>query len=89
VAAMLAPWNMWLFQIVKKWEYEPCGICCRFGLKVFYMLELAYYLIGILAVGASLIAPRYAWEIRRKDSLVMLTHHVATSALLSYSYLHG
>ncbi|GAQ85769.1 LAG1 longevity assurance homolog 3 [Klebsormidium nitens] len=60
-----------------------------YGVKVFYMLELSYYLFGIYAVGASFVAPAHAWEVRRKDSLVMLTHHLATTLLLAYSYLHG
>lgn len=53
------------------------------------MLELSYYLFGIYAVGASLVAPALAWEVRRKDSAVMLTHHLATATLLAFSYLHG
>ncbi|KAH9286406.1 Ceramide synthase 5 [Echinococcus granulosus] len=44
----------------------------------YYMIELAYYVSGLIWVFV---------EVKRKDFIVMLTHHVVTVALISFSYL--
>ncbi|KAL5113014.1 Ceramide synthase 5 [Taenia crassiceps] len=44
----------------------------------YYMVELAYYVSGLIWVFL---------EVKRKDFIVMLTHHVVTVALISFSYL--
>ncbi|VDM22263.1 unnamed protein product [Hydatigera taeniaeformis] len=44
----------------------------------YYMVELAYYVSGLIWVFL---------EVKRKDFIVMLTHHVVTVALIAFSYL--
>ncbi|CDS35888.1 lag1 longevity assurance 5 [Echinococcus multilocularis] len=44
----------------------------------YYMIELAYYVSGLIWAFV---------EVKRKDFIVMLTHHVVTVALISFSYL--
>ncbi|KAL5964846.1 Ceramide synthase 5, partial [Taenia solium] len=44
----------------------------------YYMVELAYYVSGLIWVFL---------EVKRKDFIVMLTHHAVTVALISFSYL--
>lgn len=51
---------------------------CRTGLSRLYCFELAFYIssIGMLVF----------WETRRKDFVVMMTHHIATVVLIALSY---
>lgn len=54
---------------------------CRTQVEVYYNAELAFY-------GASLLM-LLVWEERRHDFLVMLTHHLVTIFLISFSYYVG
>lgn len=49
------------------------------GVEVYYTAELAFY-------GASMIMLLF-WEERRHDFPVMMTHHVVTICLISFSYI--
>lgn len=46
----------------------------------YYVMSLAFYLHALIAL---------FYETRKKDFMEMLVHHVATSILLFFSYLHG
>lgn len=45
------------------------------------MCQCGFYIYSIFAL--------IAWETRRKDFAVMMSHHVVTSALIGYSFLTG
>lgn len=47
-------------------------------MRLMYAGELAYYLATIIMLAL--------WEVPRKDSHVMMTHHVVTVVLLTFSY---
>lgn len=48
---------------------------------LFYMCQCGFYIYSIGAL--------VAWETRRKDFSVMMSHHVITSTLIGVSYLTG
>ncbi|KAL9684263.1 hypothetical protein QQ045_021698 [Rhodiola kirilowii] len=50
-------------------------------LKLFYMCQCGFYIYSIAAL--------LTWETRRKDFSVMMSHHVVTVILISYSYYLG
>jgi ceramide synthetase len=50
-------------------------------LMLFYMCQCGFYVYSIGAL--------VAWETRRKDFAVMMSHHVITSTLIGVSYLTG
>jgi len=54
---------------------------CRFQLKLFYTLQCGFYIYSVAAL--------LYWETRRKDFNVMMTHHIVTIGLISYSYIGG
>lgn len=51
----------------------------RIPLKLFYMCQCGFYTYSIAAL--------VTWETRRKDFSVMMSHHVVTVILISYSYV--
>uniref|UniRef100_A0A0E0KBM0 TLC domain-containing protein n=1 Tax=Oryza punctata TaxID=4537 RepID=A0A0E0KBM0_ORYPU len=51
------------------------------SLMLFYMCQCGFYIYSIFAL--------VAWETRRKDFAVMMSHHVVTSVLIGYAYLTG
>lgn len=53
----------------------------KFPLKIFYMCQCGFYMYSIAAL--------VAWETRRKDFAVMMSHHVITVFLISFSYITG
>lgn len=52
---------------------------CSFSLMLFYMCQCGFY---VYSIGALI-----AWETRRKDFSVMMSHHIVTTILITYSYL--
>ncbi|CAH2053323.1 unnamed protein product, partial [Thlaspi arvense] len=48
-------------------------------IKLYYMCQCGFYMYGVAAL--------LAWETRRKDFAVMMSHHVITIILIGYSYL--
>ncbi|VVB00729.1 unnamed protein product [Arabis nemorensis] len=53
----------------------------RSSLKLFYMCQCGFYVYGVAAL--------LAWETRRKDFAVMISHHIITIILIESSYLVG
>ncbi|XP_010107940.2 LAG1 longevity assurance homolog 2 [Morus notabilis] len=51
----------------------------KLPLKLFYMCQCGFYIYSIAAL--------LAWETRRKDFAVMMSHHIITVILIGYSYL--
>ncbi|KAI8554486.1 hypothetical protein RHMOL_Rhmol05G0103200 [Rhododendron molle] len=51
----------------------------KIPLKLFYMCQCGFYTYSIAAL--------LTWETRRKDFSVMMSHHVVTVILISYSYV--
>ncbi|PSS02713.1 LAG1 longevity assurance like [Actinidia chinensis var. chinensis] len=51
----------------------------KLPLKLFYMCQCGFYMYSIAAL--------LTWETRRKDFSVMMSHHVVTVILISYSYI--
>ncbi|XP_058215641.1 ceramide synthase LOH2 [Rhododendron vialii] len=51
----------------------------KIPLKLFYMCQCGFYTYSIAAL--------LTWETRRKDFSVMMSHHVITVILISYSYV--
>ncbi|KAM7251733.1 hypothetical protein ACFE04_023616 [Oxalis oulophora] len=69
------PW----FTDIKLYFYGWPNQHLKFPLKVVYMCQCGFYLYSI---GALL-----AWETRRKDFAVMMSHHIITVILIGYSYI--
>lgn len=53
----------------------------KLPLRLFYMCQCGFYIYSIAAL--------LTWETRRKDFPVMMSHHVITVLLISYSYMIG
>uniref|UniRef100_A0A0D6R6F8 TLC domain-containing protein n=1 Tax=Araucaria cunninghamii TaxID=56994 RepID=A0A0D6R6F8_ARACU len=68
------PWFGDRKELFKGWPNQSL----KFPLKFFYMCQCGFY---IYSIGALLI-----WETRRKDFTIMMSHHVVTVFLISYSY---
>ena len=51
----------------------------RFPVKLYYLCQCGFYLYSIGAL--------VKWETRRKDFSVMMSHHIITVILISYSYI--
>ncbi|XP_010908537.1 ASC1-like protein 3 isoform X1 [Elaeis guineensis] len=69
------PWSLDTKKYFKGWpnqELKP-------SLMLFYMCQCGFY---IYSIGALI-----AWETRRKDFFIMMSHHVITSILIGYSYI--
>ncbi|KMZ61730.1 LAG1 longevity assurance-like protein [Zostera marina] len=50
-------------------------------LKQFYMWQCGFFIYSIAAL--------LTWETRRKDFSIMMSHHIVTTILITYSYLAG
>lgn len=51
----------------------------KLPLKLYYVCQCGFYLYSIVAL--------LTWETRRKDFVVMMSHHVITVILIGYSYM--
>ncbi|PIA56456.1 hypothetical protein AQUCO_00700650v1 [Aquilegia coerulea] len=51
----------------------------KLPVKLFYMCQCGFYIYSIAAL--------LTWETRRKDFSIMMSHHVVTTFLISYSYI--
>ncbi|XP_041995341.1 ceramide synthase LOH2-like [Salvia splendens] len=51
----------------------------KLSVKLIYMCQCGFYLYSIAAL--------LTWETRRKDFSVMMSHHIVTVILISYSYM--
>ncbi|KAJ1297837.1 hypothetical protein BS78_01G408100 [Paspalum vaginatum] len=71
------PWSLDTMQYFDGWPNQPITS----PLMLFYMCQCGFYIYSIGAL--------VAWETRRKDFSVMMSHHVITSALIGFSYLTG
>ncbi|PAN50465.1 hypothetical protein PAHAL_9G522100 [Panicum hallii] len=71
------PWSLDTMQYFDGWPNQPIPKT----LMLFYMCQCGFYVYSIGAL--------VAWETRRKDFAVMMSHHVITSTLIGVSYLTG
>ncbi|XP_010546466.1 PREDICTED: LAG1 longevity assurance homolog 2-like [Tarenaya hassleriana] len=51
----------------------------KLPLKIYYMCQCGFYMYSVAAL--------LAWETRRKDFAVMMSHHIITILLIGYSFL--
>ncbi|KAF5202266.1 Lag1 longevity assurance-like protein [Thalictrum thalictroides] len=51
----------------------------KLAVKLFYMCQCGFYIYSIAAL--------LTWETRRKDFSIMMSHHIVTTFLISYSYI--
>jgi ceramide synthetase len=71
------PWSLDMMQYFDGWPNQHMSS----SLMLFYMCQCGFYIYSIFAL--------VAWETRRKDFAVMMSHHVITSILIGVSYLTG
>ncbi|KAK1651312.1 hypothetical protein QYE76_069117 [Lolium multiflorum] len=71
------PWSLDTMQYFDGWPSQPIPS----SLRLFYMCQCGFYIYSIFAL--------IAWETRRKDFAVMMSHHVVTSVLIGYAFLTG
>ncbi|KAL7118966.1 hypothetical protein ACP275_02G034000 [Erythranthe tilingii] len=69
------PWFRDVNQCFTGWPNQEL----KLALKLIYMCQCGFYIYSISAL--------VAWETRRKDFSVMMSHHVVTVILISYSYI--
>ncbi|XP_020103535.1 ASC1-like protein 3 [Ananas comosus] len=69
------PWSLDTKEYFKGWPNQEL----KSLLMLFYMCQCGFYVYSIGAL--------VAWETRRKDFSVMMSHHIITSFLIGYSYL--
>ncbi|KAJ8763576.1 hypothetical protein K2173_002459 [Erythroxylum novogranatense] len=69
------PWFKDIGEYFKGWPEQEL----KLPLKFFYMCQCGFYTYSIAAL--------LKWETRRKDFSVMMSHHVITVILISYSYI--
>lgn len=82
-----AAMHIWVISILKKtpwalksneyfmgWPNQELGL----QMKLFYLCQCGFYLYSIVAL--------LAWETRRKDFSIMMSHHIITSFLIGHSY---
>ncbi|KAL9174176.1 hypothetical protein ABFS82_02G034600 [Erythranthe guttata] len=69
------PWFRDVNQCFTGWPNQEL----KLALKLIYMCQCGFYIYSIFAL--------VAWETRRKDFSVMMSHHVVTVTLISYSYV--
>ncbi|KAJ3700691.1 hypothetical protein LUZ61_004396 [Rhynchospora tenuis] len=69
------PWSLHTRLYFATWPNQPLN----FSLMLFYMCQCGFYIYSIGAL--------VAWETRRKDFSVMMSHHIVTTFLITYSYL--
>ncbi|KAG8364260.1 hypothetical protein BUALT_Bualt19G0109700 [Buddleja alternifolia] len=69
------PWFRDVKQYFRGWPDQEL----KLPLKLIYMCQCGFYIYSIAAL--------LIWETRRKDFSVMMSHHIVTVMLLSYSYM--
>lgn len=73
--SLMEPWFFDTEVYFKGWPHQPL----KLPLKLYYTSQCGFYLYGIVAL--------LFWETRRKDFGVMVSHHLITLLLISYSYI--
>ncbi|PHT53706.1 hypothetical protein CQW23_08168 [Capsicum baccatum] len=58
---------------------DPVSLVVLDGIKLIYMCQCGFYLYSIVAF--------LVWETQRKDFAVMMSHHIVTVILISFSYI--
>ncbi|KAF3528439.1 hypothetical protein DY000_02042391 [Brassica cretica] len=69
------PWAYDVKLYFHAWPHQEL----KLPFKLYYMCQCGFYVYGVAAF--------LAWETRRKDFAVMMSHHVITIILIAYSYL--
>ncbi|WOL06970.1 ASC1-like protein 3 [Canna indica] len=78
----------WVFSIIKQetWSLDTKEYFrgwpnqeLKPSLMLFYMCQCGFYVYSIGAL--------FAWETRRKDFSIMMSHHIITSILIGFSYI--
>ncbi|OIT04710.1 PREDICTED: LAG1 longevity assurance homolog 2-like [Nicotiana attenuata] len=69
------PWFLDIKEYFRGWPNQELQV----GIKFIYMCQCGFYLYSIAAL--------LVWETRRKDFSVMMSHHIVTVILISYSYI--
>ncbi|CAN6919511.1 unnamed protein product [Brassica oleracea] len=69
------PWAYDVKLYFHAWPHQEL----KLPFKLYYMCQCGFYVYGVAAL--------LAWETRRKDFAVMMSHHVITIILIAYSYL--
>ncbi|KAG6518645.1 hypothetical protein ZIOFF_022125 [Zingiber officinale] len=69
------PWSLNTKEYFKGWPNQEL----KSSLMLFYMCQCGFYIYSIVAL--------IAWETRRKDFSIMMSHHIITSILIGYSYI--
>ncbi|XP_074569879.1 ASC1-like protein 3 [Curcuma longa] len=69
------PWSLDTKQYFKGWPNQEL----KSSVMLFYMCQCGFYLYSIVAL--------VAWETRRKDFSIMMSHHIVTSILIGFSYI--
>lgn len=82
MAYLVARGNVWFADTRHYWlgcsKFPPCNLSVDKGVLLFYCVETGFYLQAIHFL--------MFIEVRRKDWLESMIHHVVTLALLAYSY---
>ncbi|XP_072961033.1 ASC1-like protein 3 [Typha angustifolia] len=69
------PWSLDTKEYFRGWPNQEL----KSSLMLFYMCQGGFYMYSIGAL--------VAWDTRRKDFSVMMSHHIITSILIGYSYM--
>ncbi|XP_009609380.1 ceramide synthase LOH2 [Nicotiana tomentosiformis] len=69
------PWFLDVKEYFRGWPNQELSS----GIKLIYMCQCGFYVYSIAAL--------LVWETRRKDFAVMMSHHIVTVILISYSYI--
>ncbi|WOL08380.1 ASC1-like protein 3 [Canna indica] len=69
------PWSLDTKEYFKGWPNQEL----KSSLMLFYMCQCGFYVYSIIAL--------IAWETRRKDFSIMMSHHIVTSVLIGFSYI--
>ncbi|XP_074588686.1 ASC1-like protein 3 [Curcuma longa] len=69
------PWSLNTKEYFKGWPNQEL----KSSLMLFYMCQCGFYIYSIVAL--------VAWETRRKDFSIMMSHHIITSILIGFSYI--
>ncbi|XP_042471761.1 ASC1-like protein 3 isoform X1 [Zingiber officinale] len=69
------PWSLNTKEYFKGWPNQEL----KSSLMLFYMCQCGFYIYSIVAL--------IAWETRRKDFSIMMSHHIITSILIGFSYI--
>lgn len=72
---LVEPWFLHPEVYFEGWPHQSMNL----PLKLYYTTQCGFYVYGIVAL--------IAWETRRKDFGVMVSHHLITLLLINYSYV--